>query len=214
MTHQTSGRSYSTHGAFNRCQVARQQWVWSKVTTQCVSCHLHAGTQAGGEYLAFFSGCSQAATRRAMMKRALKVPHGVVVDRCQHIPPRLHRHATRRGVGHAAESTHGPGGPILLTDHCRCRFCCRCLPTLHVQRMSGRTAPPSALSGKSRTWNGRRAPASALAGEAVSANGMHWCGARRRQRRRCWPARSPWHQPAHRKQRRTRGSSSGPQHPN
>ena len=73
---------------------------------------------SGGEYLAFFSGCtSQAATRCAMMKRALKVPHGVVVDRCQHIPPRLHHHATRRAVGHAAESTHGPGGPILLTDH-------------------------------------------------------------------------------------------------
>ena len=72
----TSGRSHSTHGAFNRCQVARQQWLWSKVTTQCVSCYLHAGTQAGGEYLAFFSGCSQAATRCAMMKRALKVPHG------------------------------------------------------------------------------------------------------------------------------------------
>ena len=27
---QTSGRSYSTHGAFNRCQVAGQQWLWSK----------------------------------------------------------------------------------------------------------------------------------------------------------------------------------------
>ena len=128
-----------------------------------------------------FSQAAVRATRCAMMKRALKVPHGVVVDRCQHIPPRLHHHATRRAVGHAAERTHGPGGPILLTDHCRCRFCWRCLPTLHVQRMSGRTAPPSALSGKSRTWNGRRAPASALAGEAVSANGMHWCGARRRQ---------------------------------
>ena len=55
----TSERSHSTHGAFNRCQVARQQWLWSKVTTQCVSCHLHAGTQAGGEYLAFFSDCRQ-----------------------------------------------------------------------------------------------------------------------------------------------------------
>ena len=115
MTRLTSGRSHSTHGAFNRCQVARQQWVWSKVTTQCVSCHLHAGI--------FLWLHRQAATRCAMMKRALKVPHGVVVDRCQHIPPRLHRHATRRAVGHAAESTHGPGGPILLTDHRRCRFC-------------------------------------------------------------------------------------------
>ena len=110
MAHQTSGRSYSTHGAFNRCQVARQQWVWSKVTTQCVSCHLHAGTQAGGEYLAFFSGCtSQAATRCAMMKRALKVPDGVVSDRNQHMPPRLDHHATSRAAGHAAKSTHGPG---------------------------------------------------------------------------------------------------------
>ena len=55
--------------------------------------------------------------------------------------------------------------------------------SLHLARphMSGRTAPQSTLGGKSHTWNRRLALASALAGEAVSANGMHWCGARRRQ---------------------------------